>query len=194
MKISKFYLFSCLLIIIEIITLIYFQQPIVSQTGEFYLFWPQGSGIENSQQLSDCYSLSHFSHGIIFFFLLTFILNKLKVEKFPSFKSFEFKLFLATFVEVAWEILENSPIIINRYRLTGLAAGYFGDSVLNSVSDIFFMLAGFYFAKKLGWKFSLFIVIFFELLSLYFIKDNLILNIIMLIYPVESINAWQISV
>ena len=140
---NKFYLVSCFAIVVEVITLIYFGQLIISQTGKIILFWPQGSGIENSQQLSDWYSLSHFSHGIIFFFLIGFLLRKCK----SNFKDdFSFKLMLATIVEVVWEILENSPIIINRYRLTGLAAGYFGDSVINSVSDIFFMLFGLWFA------------------------------------------------
>lgn len=190
MKIHKFYWLACLTIIIEVVSLISFGQPIVSKTGKILLFWGEGSGIENSQQLLDWYSLSHFCHGIIFFFLLSWIVNKFNLEKF---KRFEAKLFLATLVEVVWEILENSPIIINRYRLTGLAAGYFGDSVINSVSDIFFMLLGFWFARKFNWKTSILIVIFLELLSLYFIRDNLTLNIIMLLHPFSAINNWQMG-
>lgn len=193
MKISKWYVFSILAIIIEIATLVYFGQPLVSRTGEFYLFWPYGSGVENSQQFSDWYSFSHFSHGIIFFFLLTFLFRKLLNKSFIKEVNVSLQFFIAVFVEVAWEILENSSIIIDRYRQTGLAAGYYGDSVLNSLSDILFMVLGFLVAKKYGWKVALFLVITFELVSLYFIKDNLILNVIMLIHPVDAINTWQIG-
>lgn len=190
MKFDKYFLFIFLVILLEVITLISFGQPIISETGRILLFWPEGSGIENSQQLSDWYSFSHFCHGILFFFLLSWIVRKFNLEKF---KEFEAKLFIATLVEVMWEILENSPIIINRYRLTGLAAGYSGDSVVNSVSDIFFMLFGFWFARKFGWKISVCVFIFLELLSLYFIRDNLTLNVIMLIHPFTSINNWQVG-
>lgn len=197
MKISKYYLLSCLVIILEIFILIRFGQPLISKTGKIMLFWPYASGIENSQQLSDWYSSSHFSHGVIFFFLVGSILTKL--GRFKLVKGFikdggvRLALLVSVCTEALWEVMENSPIIINRYRLTGLAAGYFGDSVINSVSDTLFMVLGFYFAKKFGWKVSLVTVIFLELLALYFIKDNLLLNIIMLLHPVGAINTWQMS-
>jgi hypothetical protein len=198
---KKYYLFIFILIVCHILILVLFGQPIISQTGKILLFWPYASGIENSQQLSDWYSPSHFIHGIIFFFLITYLLRYFVTFKGThmsetsegDFSSFEFKLFMATLVEVVWEILENSPIIINRYRQTGLAAGYFGDSVLNSVSDICFMIFGFWFAKKIGWKISLGIIILLELVTLYVIHDNLFLNIVMLIHPFSFINNWQMG-
>ena len=104
------------------------------------------------------------------------------------------KFLIATIVEAGWEILENTPMIIDRYRQGALAAGYFGDSVLNSFCDILFMCLGFIFIQKFGWKISLVVLVFFELLVLYFIRDNLTLNIIMLLYPFESISAWQTAV
>jgi hypothetical protein len=97
-------------------------------------------------------------------------------------------------LESAWEILENSPIIINRYREATLAVGYMGDSVLNSVFDIIFMSFGFLFARYAPVWVSVALVIFLELFVGYMIRDNLTLNVIMLLYPIESIRVWQGSV
>ena len=142
-------------------------------------------GPENSQQLSDWYTPSHLIHGILFFALLTFLFSRTSVG---------FRLILATLIEVAWELLENSQLIIDRYRSATLAVGYNGDSVLNSVSDITAMICGFFLARYVPWWVSVLVVIFFELFVGYMIHDNLTFNIIMLIHPVEAIKVWQAQI
>ena len=161
----------------------------IAESGKIYLWYANLGGSEVSQHLSDWYSYSHFVHGLIFFFLISFIVKK-------YFKDLPLKYYLtiAILLESCWEVLENSPIIINRYREGALAAGYFGDSILNSFSDIGFMILGFYFAKKFGWKYTLLAIVFCELLTLYFISDNLTLNIIQLIHPTEAISNWQTNI
>lgn len=142
-------------------------------------------GPENSQQLSDWYTPSHIIHGILFFAILAFFVSRTSIG---------FRLIIATLIEVMWELLENSPLIIDRYRTATLAVGYSGDSVLNSLSDITAMLAGFFLTRYVPWWVSVIIVVFFELFVGYMIHDNLTLNIIMLIHPVDAIKAWQASI
>lgn len=210
MKISKYYYLVGVVIIFEVLTLIYFGQPIISKTGNVWL-WGGGPEIENSQQIFDWYSPSHIIHGILFFFGLAFLFKKFGFTPTSSLTKFGANtggkelekvmplgqdwvgpvLLASVILESAWEILENSPLIINRYRETAIAAGYFGDSVLNSFFDVICMIIGFYFAKRVGWKISLAVIIFFELLTLYIIRDNLTLNIVTLIHPIEAINSWQ---
>ena len=98
---------------------------------------------------------------------------------------------MAVGVEVSWEILENTPMVIGRYREQALAIGYSGDSIINSVSDTFSMFLGFLLASRVSWKFIVAIAIFFELFTLYMIHDNLTLNVLNLIHPFEFINKWQ---
>ncbi len=200
MWLSKWYLFSFLIIALTICILISFGQPVISQTGHVYLYW-FGGGVENSQQISDWYSFSHFLHGIIFFFLISYIYSvyfkvspPLKGEYTNAVSDGDVIFFISVLIESCWEILENTPMVINRYREGALAAGYFGDSVLNSTFDILFMCVGFFFAKKFGWKISLAVLIFIELFTLYFIRDNLTLNIIMLLHPFSAISAWQVAI
>jgi hypothetical protein len=193
MKKYKYFLLTSLTLVLTVLLLTYFGQPVFSKTGNIYLYWFAG-GVEDSQQFFDWYSFSHIIHGLLFFFLFTFVINFLnKKFKFNLNTSFSIKLFLATLLEAGWELLENSPIIIERYRQSAIANGYFGDSVFNSFSDLLCMIFGFYFSYKFGWKVALCVIIFFELFTLYFIRDNLTLNVIMLLYPSEAISAWQIG-
>jgi hypothetical protein len=152
------------------------------ECGYISLWTGTVNGPENSQQLSDWYSASHFIHGILFFGLLLLILRKTSIG---------FRFMLAVIIEAGWELLENSSFIINRYREATLAVGYRGDSVLNSVSDISFMALGFVFARYMPVWLSVVLVIFLELFVGYMIRDNLTLNIIMLIYPIDDIKVWQ---
>jgi hypothetical protein len=138
----------------------------------------------NSQHLFDWYSFSHILHGIlIYFFINLFDKNKrLSVGQ---------KFLLAVLLECSWEILENSNFIINRYRSATISFDYFGDSIINSIGDVISMSVGFLFAQtRKVWQ-SLVLFISIELVLLYVIRDNLTLNIIMLIHPVEAIEAWQ---
>jgi hypothetical protein len=142
-------------------------------------------GPENSQQISDWYTPSHLIHGILFFAILAFFFSRTSIG---------FRLILATLLEATWEVFENSQFIIDRYRSATLAVGYNGDSVLNSISDITAMLAGFFLARYLPWWVTVIIVVFFELFVGYMIHDNLTLNIIMLIHPVDAIKVWQANI
>ncbi|WP_454812091.1 DUF2585 domain-containing protein [Labrys neptuniae] len=137
---------------------------------------------DNSQHIADWYTLSHVIHGFLFFGLFWLVVRG---------RPLGFRALLALVVEAGWEILENSPLIINRYREGTIALGYEGDSILNSVSDILFMLVGFLIASRLPVWVTVALAIFFELLALYAIRDNLTLNVLMLVYPIAGIKAWQ---
>ena len=140
------------------------------------------NGPGNSQHLSDWYSFSHIIHGFLFFGLGWLVLRQ---------KPLGLRLVLAAIIEMAWEILENSPLIIDRYREATAAVGYSGDSVLNSLSDGMMMAAGFLIASRLPWKVTAAMAVAFELFTLWMIRDNLTLNILMLVHPVDAIRVWQ---
>ncbi len=139
---------------------------------------------ENSQRLADPYSFSHIVHGILFYAALWLVARKLPVRH---------RLLMALALEAGWEILENSPLIINRYREATIALGYTGDSVLNSLSDILMMTAGFLFACKVRPRTSVVAVIVMEVGCALWVRDNLTLNIIMLIRPFDAIKHWQLA-
>jgi hypothetical protein len=143
---------------------------------------------ENSQQLTDWYSLSHVIHGMIMYFVAWLLWNKWKLF---GGRPARFALPIATFVEAAWEVTENTPMVIDRYRAVTVSFGYSGDSVLNSMGDIGCMILGFLVASRLPWWLSLAIGVVFELLTLYVIRDNLTLNVVMLFWPIEAIRQWQ---
>ncbi|WP_429931832.1 DUF2585 domain-containing protein [Agrobacterium vitis] len=139
----------------------------------------------NSQHLADWYTPSHIIHGFLFYGLGWLVLRR---------GSFGQRLTLATVIEAAWELLENSPIIIDRYRAATMAVGYEGDSILNSAMDTVFMALGFLFAARVPVWLTIVVAVFFELLTGYLIRDNLTLNVIMLVWPVDAIKAWQAAV
>lgn len=137
---------------------------------------------ECSQRLADPYSFSHIAHGLIFFALLHSVAKGLSVQS---------KYFIALVFEVSWELLENSPLVINRYREATIATGYCGDSIFNSLSDILMMSLGFYLAWKLPVWCSILLFAVMEIGCLFWIHDNLTLNVLMLIHPIQAIKAWQ---
>jgi hypothetical protein len=98
---------------------------------------------------------------------------------------------IAVLVEAAWEVTENTPMVIDRYRAVTVSWGYSGDSIINSASDIGWMIVGFLVAVRLPWWASVLIAIGLELLTLFVIRDNLTLNVIMLFWPIEAIRQWQ---
>jgi hypothetical protein len=137
---------------------------------------------ENSQRLADPYSFSHFVHGVLFFAGLWLVARRLPVSM---------RLLIALAIEAGWEILENSPLIIDRYRAATIAVGYVGDSVLNSLSDVVMMTLGFLFARRVSPRVSAATVVAMELLCLLWVRDNLTLNVVMLLHPLEAIKVWQ---
>ncbi len=143
---------------------------------------------ENSQHIADWYSFSHVIHGLLFYFFAHILWRRWKLL---GGKPAIWALPIAIAFEAFWELLENSPLIIDRYRAVTVSFGYEGDSVLNSLSDIGFMALGFWIASKLPWKVSLAMAIVFELFTLLMIRDNLTLNVLMLVWPLEAVRAWQ---
>ena len=146
--------------------------------------WHGGRGdSEISQHLTDWYTYSHVLHGVIFYFLLWLI--------FRGRLSIAARLVIATLIEGAWEIFENTPFIINRYRTQTISRDYYGDTIINSLADIAAMILGFLIAARLPAWVTVVLLIATELVLLYLIRDNLLLNIIMLVYPLEWIKQWQ---
>jgi hypothetical protein len=137
---------------------------------------------ENSQHLSDWYAPSHIIHGFVFYGILWLVARR---------QSIGVRLILATIVESAWEIIENTDWIINRYRETTISLDYYGDSVINSTFDILFMVVGFVLAARLPVWATVAIALVLELYVGYMIRDNLALNVIMLLWPLQSIRDWQ---
>ena len=159
-------------------------QPLICRCGTVKLWQGDVMSAENSQQLADWYSPSHLIHGLLFYGLTWWVLRR---------QSLGLRALIALLIESGWELLENSPVIIDRYREATIALGYRGDSVINSVSDITFMLIGFGLAARLAVWASVALGLFLEVLAAYVIRDNLTLNIIMLIYPIDAIRQWQMG-
>ena len=140
------------------------------------------SSSHNSQHLFDAYSFSHLLHGLIFYGCLRLLLPRAGVG---------WMLVTALVVEAGWEVLENSPLVIARYRAATAAKGYSGDSIVNSAGDVLSCALGFFLAARLGWRWSGAAFVTVELVMLALIRDNLTLNVIMLLYPLDAIRQWQ---
>jgi Protein of unknown function (DUF2585) len=150
-------------------------------------FTPWSSDIwtrHNSQHLFDPYTFTHILHGVLYFWLITLIFKKMPIL---------WQFVLAIFIACGWEILENSKFIIERYRAETISLDYTGDSIANALSDIFSCGVGFYIAYKLKLWWSLAFFLVTEIILLFWIRDSLIVNIVMLLYPLKAIKQWQIG-
>ena len=161
--------------------LLLMERPPICTCGRIEL-WHPALDAGNSQMLLDWYSPSHVIHGFLFFLAGWLVARR---------KPLPLRLAAALAIESLWEIVENSPFVIDRYRAATMALGYSGDSVLNSLSDIGCMGLGFWIASRLPWRATLALAILFELVTLWTIRDGLTLNILMLLHPIAAIRAWQ---
>jgi hypothetical protein len=157
-------------------------RPPICTCGTVKLWVGTVSGPDNSQHIADWYTPSHIVHGFLFYALGWAVLRRNPPGD---------RLIGAVVIEAGWEILENSPLIIERYRHATMALGYSGDSVLNSVCDISWMVLGFALARRLPVWATVALGLGLELLCLIVIRDNLTLNVLMLVAPNDAIRAWQ---
>jgi hypothetical protein len=148
-----------------------------------FKLWVGRGQPEQSQHFLDWYSYTHVLHGVVFYLLLTVILR--------GHLSVAARLVIATLIECGWEIFENTPFIINRYRTATISHDYYGDTIINSVGDILSMIVGFLIAARLPVWVTIFLFFAAEVLLFVVLRDNLLLNIIMLIYPMEWIRQLQ---
>lgn len=142
--------------------------------------WSSG----NSQHLTDWYTLSHLAHGFVFYALLRWLRPGWSVA---------WRAVAALVIEGAWEVVENTSLIIDRYREVTASLDYYGDSIVNSFGDGVAMLAGFFLAARLPVAASVVIVIGMEALAGWMIRDNLVLNVLMLIWPIDAVREWQMQ-
>jgi hypothetical protein len=153
--------------------------------GDIKLWHGVVKSAENSQHITDWYTPSHVIHGFIFYGALTWLMPQ---------SSFLTRLLLALGIESAWEIVENTNATIERYRTATIALDYYGDSILNSISDVLAMAVGFTLASILPVSVTVGLAIAAELFTGFMIRDNLTLNVIMLLHPIDAIKAWQSAV
>jgi hypothetical protein len=154
----------------------------ICNCGHFNFWTSHAWSSETSQHLFDPYTLTHVLHGMAFYGLFALVISKLSVR---------WKFFLTILLESLWEVIENTNFVIQRYREATAALGYEGDSVVNSVGDIVACGLGFWIARKLGFRRSVAAFVLIEIALILTIRDSLLLNILMLIYPMESLRIWQ---
>lgn len=151
--------------------------------GQPFLWIGDIWGSHTSQHLFDPYSFTHVLHGVVYCGLVWWVFPRVL---------FVWQIWIATGIAALWEILENTQFIINRYRTVTIGLGYKGDSIANSLSDIGCCIIGFILARHLGFRRSVILFVATELVLLIWIRDNLTLNILMLIWPIDAIKSWQI--
>ncbi|BBK29936.1 uncharacterized protein DUF2585 [Stella humosa] len=179
---GRWLLLALALVAAQVAILLAMGQPAICACGHVVLWQGDVTGPENSQQITDWYTPSHIIHGMIFYALARLVLPRGRMSA---------RLLLAVAIEVAWEIAENSPPVIERYRQQALAQGYVGDSVLNSVFDTVAMALGFLLARLLPVGVTVALALALEVLVLWSIRDNLTLNVVQLVHPIEAVSRWQ---
>lgn len=158
--------------------------PLICKCGTLKLWHFDVMSAENSQHLIDWYTPSHLIHGFLFYWALWLVSRWLPL-------SFWMRLVLAVAIEAAWEVVENTDFVINHYREMTISLDYYGDSVINSVSDVLFMVVGFFMAARLPVWLTLVIAVSLELFIGAMIRDNLTLNVLMFLWPLDTVLDWQ---
>ena len=171
-------------VVLQALILLAMGLPSICTCGYIELWHGNPSGPETSQHLTDWYTYTHVLHGIGLYFFLWLIAPRMPLA---------LRLALAIGLEAAWEVVENTPFIMERYRQSALARGYFGDSVINSVFDTLATVLGFVLTRLLPVWSIIALVVAIELFLGYMIRDNLMLNIVQLIHPSEAISRWQMG-
>ena len=170
------------IVVLAALWLLWIGREPICKCGYVKLWHGETMSAENSQHISDWYTPSHLLHGLIFYALLWLVARRIP---------FGWRLAIATLIEAAWEIVENSDAVIERYRAVTISLDYYGDSVVNSVADMMAMVGGFFLARWLPVWASVALVIGFELLTAWVIRDGLALNVLMLLYPLDAVRDWQ---
>lgn len=176
------YLVTALIVALAAAYLLWIGREPICKCGFVKLWHGTVVSSENSQHISDWYTPSHIIHGFVFFGILWLVARRL---------SFGWRLAIATAVEALWEIIENSDAVIERYRSVTISLDYYGDSVLNVVADIAAMIIGFFLAARLPVWATVVLAVAFEATTIWLIRDGLALNILMLLWPLDSVAAWQ---
>ncbi|HEU4510197.1 MAG TPA: DUF2585 family protein [Pyrinomonadaceae bacterium] len=181
-----FQIAGALVIVLLMIVLMRAQGRLLSCACGYFEIWTSDTcSSNNSQQLFDPYSLTHVLHGILFFWLIALLFRRMA----PG-----WQLWLAVLLESAWEVFENTRFVIERYRTATAALGYTGDTVVNSLGDLACAVLGFWIARRVGMRGSIVLFLLVEVVLILWIHDSLLLQLLMLIRPVEAIKLWQMCV
>jgi hypothetical protein len=173
---------ACLVLLLMIVLLRAQGRMFLCACGYFDVWTSDTCSSNNSQQLFDPYSFTHVLHGFLFFWLIALLFKRLTAS---------WQFLLTLLLESAWEVFENTSFVINKYRTETAALGYQGDTVVNSLGDVACALVGFLVARQLGLRRSLILFLLLELVLMLWIHDSLLLQILMLVRPVEAIKLWQ---
>lgn len=182
MRSSTHYVLTVVIVALAAVWLLAAGRLPICECGYVKLWHGQTYSSENSQHVMDWYTPSHLLHGLLFYAALWLVARRVPLG---------WRLVVATLVEAAWEIVENSDAIIERYRAVTISLDYYGDSVINSVADMGAMIVGFWLARLLPVWASVAIVVAFEMLTIWLIRDGLALNVLMLLWPLDVVRDWQ---
>lgn len=182
---SKFwpFLLAALVLLLTILLLRAEGRMFLCECGQFQIWIGDTCSPRNSQQLFDPYSLTHVLHGFLLFWLIALVVRRLTPP---------WQFWLALTLEAAWEVFENTSFVIQRYRAETAALGYQGDTIVNSFGDLICALVGFLIARRLGLRGSLILFVALEVILVFWIRDSLVMQILMLFRPVNAIKLWQL--